>query len=88
MSQVQLRRLDPDRNMARFYVIDVQQDLFGGWWLVREHGRIGSPGRVLLTPFPDLDSAASAHAKLWQRKIKKGYSQPELGIAPCPEAVG
>lgn len=73
MSQVQLRRLDPMCNMARFYVIDVQQDLFGGWWLVRERGRIGSPGRVLTTPFPDLDAAAAAHAKLWRAKIKRGY---------------
>ena len=67
MSQVQLRRLDAMCNMARFYVIDVQQDLFGGWWLVRERGR------VLTTPFPDLDAAAAAHAKLWRAKIKRGY---------------
>jgi predicted DNA-binding WGR domain protein len=73
MTTVQLRRVDPARNMARFYVLDVIQDLFGGWWLVREHGRIGSPGRVIQTPFPDLDSAAAAHAKLWREKVRKGY---------------
>lgn len=76
MSQVQLRRVDPARNMARFYILDVQQDLFGGWWLVREHGRIGSPGRVLQTAFPDLDAAAAAHAKLWQQKLHRGYVSP------------
>lgn len=73
MSQVQLRRVDPDRNMARFYVLAVQQDLFGGWWLVREHGRIGSPGRVMQTPFPSLDAAAAAHTRLWQQKLRRGY---------------
>jgi len=73
MSQVQLRRLDPAHNMARFYVLDVQQDLFGGWWLVREHGRIGSPGRVMQDPFPTMDAAASALAKLWKAKVRRGY---------------
>jgi len=74
MTAVQLRRVDPARNMARFYILAVQQDLFGGWWLVREHGRIGSPGRVMQTPFPTLDAAASALTKLWQAKVRKGYS--------------
>jgi predicted DNA-binding WGR domain protein len=55
MSAVQLRRLDPAKNMARFYLPDVQQDLFGQWWLVREFGRIGSPGRVMQRPYPSLD---------------------------------
>lgn len=74
MSRVSLRRVDPARNMARFYLLDVQQDLFGGWWLMREHGRIGSPGRVIVTPFPTMDAAAAAHAKLWQSKLKRGYA--------------
>ena len=74
MSQVQLRRVDPARNMARFYMLDVQQDLFGGWWLIREHGRIGSPGRVIETPFPDMDAAASALARLWRAKVRRGYA--------------
>lgn len=73
MMRVQLRRIDQARNMRRYYVLAVEQDLFGGWWLVREHGRIGSPGRVIETPFPDLDAAAAAHAKLWQQKVRKGY---------------
>lgn len=74
MSRVQLRRVDEARNMARFYVLAVQQDLFGGWWLVREHGRIGSPGRVMQHPFPSMDAAASALSKLWRQKVRKGYS--------------
>ncbi|QRG10307.1 WGR domain-containing protein (plasmid) [Xanthobacter dioxanivorans] len=54
MSTVQLRRIDPSRNMARFYMLTVQPSLFGEWCLVREWGRIGSPGRVASTPFPSL----------------------------------
>jgi len=57
MSAVQLRRLvDPAQDMARFYLLDVQQDLFGQWWLVREFGRIGSPGRVMQKPYRTVGS--------------------------------
>jgi len=46
------------------------------WWFVREFGRIGSPGRVMQTPYPSLDEAASALTKLWQAKNRKGYASP------------
>lgn len=47
MSAVVLRRIDAAQNMARFYRLDVQPDLFGGWSFIREWGRIGRPGTVL-----------------------------------------
>jgi predicted DNA-binding WGR domain protein len=59
-------------NMARFYRLVVQQDLFGMWWFVREFGRIGNPGRVMQTAYPTLDEATAAHAKLWRAKLKRG----------------
>jgi predicted DNA-binding WGR domain protein len=73
---VQLRRVDEARNMARFYCLAVQQDLFGVWWFVREFGRIGSPGRVMQPPTLPLNEAVAAHAKLWKSKLKWGYSAP------------
>lgn len=73
MSTVQLHRVDPDRNMARFYTMTVQPSLFGEWCLVREWGRIGSPGRVVSTPFPS-PALAEAALDLWRRqKQQKGY---------------
>ncbi len=33
---MQLHRIDPDRNMARFYTMSVQPSLFGEWSLFRE----------------------------------------------------
>jgi predicted DNA-binding WGR domain protein len=73
---VQLRRVDKARNMARFCCLTVQQNLFGVWWFVREFGRIGSPGRVMQPPYPPLNEAVAAHAKLWKSKLKWGYSAP------------
>ena len=57
---VELRRLEPDRNMARFYIMVLQPDLFGGVDLVREWGRIGSPGRVFISHHEDRDQAMDA----------------------------
>ena len=41
---VYLTKIDAARNMARFYSLDLQPDLFGGWALVRRWGRIGRRG--------------------------------------------
>lgn len=73
MNTVQLHKIDPDRNMARFYMMTVQPSLFGEWCLVREWGRIGSPGRVVSTPYPS-PALAEAALDLWRRqKQHKGY---------------
>ena len=47
MNAVHLRRIDPARNMSRFYRLDVQPDLFGGVLLMKEWGRIGARGRIM-----------------------------------------
>ncbi len=43
---VELRRLDPTRNMRRFYRLDVQPDLSGDFLLLKQWGRIGAGGRI------------------------------------------
>lgn len=35
MPAVILRRIDPTKNMARFYAIDIQPTLFGDWAVIR-----------------------------------------------------
>jgi predicted DNA-binding WGR domain protein len=41
---ITLRRIDPARNMQRFYRLDVLPDLFCDFTLVREWGRMGRGG--------------------------------------------
>jgi predicted DNA-binding WGR domain protein len=36
MNAVHLHRIDPARNMRRFYALDVQPDLFGGFAVAKE----------------------------------------------------
>lgn len=68
-----LRRCNPQANMKRFYAMSVQPDLFGGCVLIREWGRIGSPGRVKCDHFDDEGQAVDALAILAQQKRRRGY---------------
>ena len=69
MNAVHLCRVDPARNMSRFYRLDVQPDLFGGVLLMKEWGRIGARGRIMAERY---DSAAPALAALQNRPSAKG----------------
>ncbi len=68
-----LRRLDPARNMRRYYRIAIESDLFGKSSLVREWGRIGSRGQMLVETHSDEGQAVNALMKLARAKERKGY---------------
>lgn len=70
---VQLRRIDPARNMRRFYRLSVQSDLFGCASLVREWGRIGFRGQMMVETHPDEGKAVTALMKLAAAKKRRGY---------------
>lgn len=59
-TDLSLRRIDPAKGMRRFYRLTIQPDLFGGADLVREWGRLGSPGRVRVDMHPDQGRADAA----------------------------
>ena len=71
---VDLRRIDPARNMRRFYMLTVQPDLFGGASLIREWGRIGSRGQSLIEHHSDEGLAITALLKRAATKRKRGYT--------------
>ncbi len=70
---VQMRRIDPVRNMRRFYRLSVHRDLFGCAALVREWGRIGSRGQMMSETHPDEGKAITALMKLAAMKKRRGY---------------
>ena len=47
--------------------------LFGDWGLVREWGRIGSPGRVRTDWYDNVADAKDARFLLYMQKAKRGY---------------
>jgi predicted DNA-binding WGR domain protein len=63
MTAVRLSRIDPARNMSRFYRLDIQPDLFGGVSLIKEWGRIGRAGQMQSTPYNDQADALAAFDK-------------------------
>jgi len=67
----------PAKKQARFYRLANLPDLFGGFSLAREYGRIGQPGRLQLDPFPEIDTA---------RKSLCPHRQQEAAPGIYPEA--
>lgn len=73
MIRIYLERHDLDKNLHRFYQMFVTPGLFGDWSLVREWGRVGSPGTVRKDWFDTEPEAVTAAEKLLKEKQKKGY---------------
>ena len=70
---LRLEHRDPERRMARFYTMHLAPTLFGGWDLVREWGRIGSPGTLRFDPFETMEESKRALQRIEKQKRKRGY---------------
>ena len=68
-----LHKIDPAQNMARYYSISIQPNLFGGHSLLRRWGRIGSSSQIKIDLFENETSAADAREKLVLSKLRRGY---------------
>ncbi|MBX4948699.1 WGR domain-containing protein [Rhizobium binae] len=82
ISPTLLFRMDPTRNMARFYFLAIESTLFGGSSLTRSWGRIGTKGQMRVDLFDTAAEAVEASSQLLQRKFKRGYRQDAEEISP------
>jgi predicted DNA-binding WGR domain protein len=57
----------------RFCHLLLQQDLLGGWTLVRESGRQGGSGRVRRDHYPSRDAAEEALIRARDQHANRGY---------------
>jgi predicted DNA-binding WGR domain protein len=73
LGSVAMRRIDPTKNMARFYSLEVERDLFGKAVLVRRWGRIGTAGRTRLDEHAGEGEAMTALMKMEKAKQRRGY---------------
>lgn len=73
MTYSHLQRRDSERNMARFYQVDLALTLFGEASVVRSWGRIGTRGRTVLETCLTLEAAEAAGAQTIRAKLKRGY---------------
>jgi predicted DNA-binding WGR domain protein len=68
-----LRKLAPEQNMARYYVLSIEPTLFDDVALVREWGRIGMRGRRRLDLYADHVQASEALENWLARKMRRNY---------------
>ena len=59
---------------ARFYQLILQEDLLGGWTLIRQWGITGQRGSQRREYFDDLDAAQQALSSYRDRQLRDGYS--------------
>ncbi|WP_420340771.1 WGR domain-containing protein [Roseibium sp.] len=77
---IHLRRIDPTRNMRRFYCLTVQPTLFGGASLIRDWGRIGTRGKTMMVTFDNPADAANALMRIERSKKRRGYRDTITGL--------
>lgn len=70
---ITLRRIDPKRNMARYYILATQSTLWGSYAVVRTYGRMGTWGREHQEDFPTRGEAEVHRMRLAAAKLRRGY---------------
>lgn len=56
----------------RYFQLILQQDLLGGWTLIRESGQQGARATLKRDLFLDLEAAQEAMSKARDQQLKKG----------------
>jgi predicted DNA-binding WGR domain protein len=74
-----LYRIDPTRNMARFYRLSIQPTLFGSSSLVRNCCRIGTRGRQMIEFYDKPEEAAAASRHMVLRKLNDRFAGSGVG---------
>ena len=82
---LELRAINPDRNIARFYSLRVNKNLFGEITLTVTNGRIGKKGRVQNSYWPSIDLLLEEVKKRLKRRFS---SVPRLGVKYAIKKVG
>ncbi|MBE7553652.1 MAG: WGR domain-containing protein [Anaerolineales bacterium] len=68
-----LHRIDPAKNMARFYLVEAAPSLLDPFAVLRVWGRIGGAQQHKITPCASAAEAERLAERLVKRKIKRGY---------------
>lgn len=69
----------------RFVQLDLQQDLLGGWTLLREIGQVGGRSQLKHEQFLDNDAALKALENARDLHLKRGFQVMFVHGANAPE---
>lgn len=72
--QIDMKRVDPEVNMDRFYIVELTQDLFGDHGVYRQWGRRGTWGRYRSDWYGSELEAKCALSELVKQKLARGYA--------------
>ncbi len=85
-----VERVDPERNMARFYTLAIEPTLFGTPRLLRRWGRIGTLGRTMVHDFEREEDAVALFLELLRERRARGYRVKRdvgFGQGQCPTRI-
>lgn len=68
-----VERKDASKNMARFYAMSIEPNLFGEACLTRRWGRIGTSGQMKIHHFEKEQDAVDLFLDLLSQKLRRGY---------------
>ncbi|AGS25168.1 MULTISPECIES: WGR domain-containing protein [Rhizobium] len=68
-----VERVDASKNMARYYAMSIEPNLFGDICLLRKWGRIGTKGQTMIQHFGREKEAVQLFLELLRQKRKRGY---------------
>ena len=80
-------RIDPAKNISRFWRSVVTPTLLREWSLIREWGRLGSPGTVQARTFEREDEARRAEQRGIRRRELHGYQPTSDLTSRWPEIM-
>lgn len=75
-----LTRIDPERNMARWYSVHLQPTLFGEWSVIRSWGRLEQRGQSLERVCETEEEARNLVGYIKAKKLKRGYRDRNLAV--------
>lgn len=73
MNRAYLVKVNDSLNQKRFYSIHVTKTIFEDWAVIREWGRIGSPGTVREEWFEDEPQALKKANSIVKHRVRRGY---------------
>jgi len=59
---------------SRFFQLILQEDLLGGWTLIRQWGKLGQRGTLRKEVYNDLNQAQEAMVVYRDQQLKKGFN--------------
>lgn len=87
--RLHLRAINPERNVAREYLLDVQPDLFGHWIVELRWGRIGTRGQCRTLSFEHTDAASRfvGHNLARRRGAHRRIGAAYIEVCGSPESA-